>query len=109
MNSENNHKSHSLIASNSEIKDSKISTVASALLTYFLENDNCNFSQFRKEKLNFQIIFYDFLHELIKSFHCIRIKMTKEISYEFFEDPEICKLRIKELRKSKRHIKTGDL
>lgn len=102
------HKSRYFSVSNETAQDQSISFEALGLLTYCLskpENWEFHPKQIWKERKCGRDKIYCLFNELIEKFHCIRIKspnpkhpnLAAEILYEFFDDTDDCKTRIKEL------------
>jgi hypothetical protein len=105
--------------SNITAQDHTLSFTALGLLTYCLSMpEDWEFypKKIWKERKCGRDKIYGYFNELIKTYHCIRIKtpnpnakgLPGEVSYELFDDIEDCKERIKQLQSTERFLEHGD-
>ena len=105
--------------SNATCQDDSISFEALGLLSYCLsmpEDWEFHPKVIWKQRNCSRDKVYRMFNELISTFHCIRIQLPNpkarhlpgEVEYEFYDDIDVCKARIKELQNSENFITHGD-
>ena len=105
--------------SNQTAQNQSLSFEALGLLTYCLSMpENWEFHPkviWRQGRIGRDAVYKNF-NELIKNYHCIRVKKPNPLAkglpgvveYEVFDEPEACKERIKVLSETEKFIESGD-